>query len=1019
MLLFDRMLDLAYLDPARPIEWISAGFLLNFAVAFLVVPEITERDSYAAFAWLPQSAWAAVCLAGLAVQLTAIFTRGAWASSLRYFAMAGSLGFFATVATAFWVAGVATTANGAYLVLCLRIAGPVGVVVIGMAVIAYFVMRQKGWSAFGNKDRLVPTSRLDAIDGRLGKIEGRLTDVERDLENRPTRQEVKELQLGQVRMEERIKAIDEKVDATLAGNLRIQDARLCILKALAEQNNYTLNDSLLTSIMKHYAIDKGRDYVRTQLRWLADIAGAIQMEERGSVLVSSLTMSRDGRGRLSSIDLLPEEAEADIHWAVEELRAANRLQKDIHEEFNSRLADKGLKPVSSSAFNRFSTRKARAFRRMDEVRKISSELTKTLGPEAADDVTIMLAETIKTLIFEILEGGPTSTKGAMELARALAATVQAQNLSTEHRRKIEVEYSKRVSKAVDAAAKVKGFSKDTVAAIKAEILGLNLSGDPTETHGRLITEDEWAKHRREALDAGLIRIHRAANDDIPDILLGYQKRLLETTSLHQVTVCEKSRRTGATWALGADAVVTAAAARRAGGMDVMYLGYNLDMTREFIDVCAMWARAFDKAATEISEFMWADTDKNGEPVGIQAFRIRFASGFEIVALTSRPRSLRGRQGYVIIDEAAFHDDLEEVLKAALAFLIWGGKVCIISTHDGEDNPFNQLVQEVRAGRRPYGICRFDFDDALRDGLYQRVCLVSDKEWSPEAEAKWRAQIVSAYGEGADEELFCVPSKGSGVFLPGALIRQAMRADRPVLEWEVPDSFVHEPDHMRMAAAQDWCRENLDPVLALLSPNERHALGADFGRVHDLTVYWPLAVSRSLVHETPFTVELRRVPFREQEFIGKYIGNRLPNLCGVAPDGTGLGAATAERLLQHFGEELVEVVHLSVAWYRDNMPKFKAAFEDREITIPKDDNIFGDFRLLRTINGVAQIPSDKRTTDKARKDKRRHGDAAVAAALAYFAASHEGQAYSGYAASEDDFEGHAFANQTDSGGRVLW
>ena len=42
---------------------------------------------------------------------------------------------------------------------------------------------------------------------------------------------------------------------------------------------------------------------------------------------------------------------------------------------------------------------------------------------------------------------------------------------------------------------------------------------------------------------------------------------------------------------------------------------------------------------------------------INAFRIKFASGFEIMALSSAPRGLRGKQGVVIIDEAAFVDQL--------------------------------------------------------------------------------------------------------------------------------------------------------------------------------------------------------------------------------------------------------------------------------------------------------------------------------------------------------------------------
>ena len=81
---------------------------------------------------------------------------------------------------------------------------------------------------------------------------------------------------------------------------------------------------------------------------------------------------------------------------------------------------------------------------------------------------------------------------------------------------------------------------------------------------------------------------------------------------------------------------------------------------------------------------------------VQAFRLKFASGFKIVALPSVPRALRGKQGLVIIDEAAFHKDLAEVLKAAVALLMWGGQVVVVSTHDGSANPFNLLLDDIRA-----------------------------------------------------------------------------------------------------------------------------------------------------------------------------------------------------------------------------------------------------------------------------------------------------------------------------------
>lgn len=132
-------------------------------------------------------------------------------------------------------------------------------------------------------------------------------------------------------------------------------------------------------------------------------------------------------------------------------------------------------------------------------------------------------------------------------------------------------------------------------------------------------------------------------------------------------------------------------------MNVYYIAYNRDMTVEYIQACAMWARAFNYAASEIEEGFWEEDEDDKH---IKTYTIKFPdSGFRVVALSSRPSNLRGRQGIIVIDEAAFHEQLDELLKAALAMLIWGGKVRVISTHDGDDNPFNTLIGDIRAGRQ--------------------------------------------------------------------------------------------------------------------------------------------------------------------------------------------------------------------------------------------------------------------------------------------------------------------------------
>jgi len=183
---------------------------------------------------------------------------------------------------------------------------------------------------------------------------------------------------------------------------------------------------------------------------------------------------RDGRGRLSSIDLLPEEAEEDVAWALEQLRDTKLHSNAILMEFNERLADKGLDPISKSAWNRYAVRKAVQFRRMDEVQRISGELVSSLGTEGPDRVTVTVAEMIKVMAFELLEEGKLDSKGLMELSRALSGVVSAQRGSEEYRRQLEQRVKAQVTKAADKAevlAREAGLSSERIAQLRREFLG--------------------------------------------------------------------------------------------------------------------------------------------------------------------------------------------------------------------------------------------------------------------------------------------------------------------------------------------------------------------------------------------------------------------------------------------------------------------------------------------------------------------------------------------------------------------
>lgn len=412
-------------------------------------------------------------------------------------------------------------------------------------------------------------------------------------------------------------------------------------------------------------------------------------------------------------------------------------------------------------------------------------------------------------------------------------------------------------------------------------------------------------------------------------------------------------------------------------MDVLYISFNQEMTREYIDACANWAKIYSKVAGEVGEFVLKDGDERS----IKAFRIDFASGHKIMALSSRPSNLRGKQGRVVIDEAAFVEDLPELLKAALALLMWGGQVIVISTHNGAENAFNELVQDVLSGKLPYSHHRITLDDALSDGLYRRICKVTRRDWTPEAEVAWRENLIMTYGDGADEELFCIPNRSSGAYLTSAMIEACMADDVPVLTWTPPaEDFVDWSLTAAEVVTKQWLHEYIDPLLAELPAGRSHFVGGDFGRSGDLSVFWPVTEQADLTLATPFTVELRNCPYRTQQQILFHIIDALPRFSGLALDARGNGSALAEFARQEYGPAQVEEVMISESWYRETMPKLKSRIEDKTVILPKSADVLSDLRSLRVVKGVARVP-DVRSKDATGK---RHGDAAVALAMAIHA-----------------------------------
>jgi hypothetical protein len=197
---------------------------------------------------------------------------------------------------------------------------------------------------------------------------------------------------------------------------------------------------------------------------------------------------RRGRGRLSSIDLLPDWAEPAVVNALAALRDNRMPQIEILDGFNAELRALGFAAgvmdppqVSAAAFNRKTMRLAQHGRRLAETREIASALATKFEQGSDDDLTVLLAETIKTLVFEMLEraeglkAADWSAEMMANFSVALANTERAKKLTIENRVAIDKTFKATAEAAVDRVAQTRGLSKEMRDEMLREMLGVRQS----------------------------------------------------------------------------------------------------------------------------------------------------------------------------------------------------------------------------------------------------------------------------------------------------------------------------------------------------------------------------------------------------------------------------------------------------------------------------------------------------------------------------------------------------------------
>lgn len=476
-----------------------------------------------------------------------------------------------------------------------------------------------------------------------------------------------------------------------------------------------------------------------------------------------------------------------------------------------------------------------------------------------------------------------------------------------------------------------------------------------------------------------------AAKDLPGLLLKdgllmkHQKAWVEDKS--DLKLGEKGRRTGVTYAEAHDDVLTASSSRAAGGDNVWYIGDTKEKGREFINTCADIAKAICEELLSVEEFIFDDVQEDGkETKYINAFRITFSSGYRICALSSRPANIRGLQGIVVIDEAAFHPDVRGVIDACNALLIWGGKIRIISTHNGVKNAFNELIKETREGTYDYNIHHVTFDDAIANGLYERRQMIRGKDATVEGKIKWYNTVQRTYGsndEARQEELAAVPREGEGTMLPLAWIEACQTKEYKVKRWSPPErhpehgEFVDWPAKLRRRHMEKWLESEILPILEKLPAKFAYAFGEDFGMRVDRSSLVIGYTAQDLVRHIPLIIELKKCPYDQQKQALKYVVKRLPRFRAGVLDANGNGMPLAQEARQAFGRDRIQELTPNDEWYRTHSTTFRNAFENRMILLPADLDTQSDLQEFRIVGGIGKIPSNVRKVGS--DGDKRHGD----------------------------------------------
>ena len=404
--------------------------------------------------------------------------------------------------------------------------------------------------------------------------------------------------------------------------------------------------------------------------------------------------------------------------------------------------------------------------------------------------------------------------------------------------------------------------------------------------------------------------------------LPYQQRWLDDKS--KIKIWEKSRRIGATYIQSYEDVRDCVNKTVPA---VWFSSADESAAKEYIDYCEKWVKLFHATAKRLGEVI-IDNEKD-----IKALVIEFSNGTKIHALSSNPKSFRSKGGKVVLDEFAFHNNPEELWKAARPCITWGFPLRILSTHNGQNCLYYKFIDQVLKGKLDWSHHKTPIQLAVSEGLvdkiYQRKTTLQEQE-------EWMAnEKDNCFDEYTWlQEYCCIAVDEASAFLPYDLIATC----------------------------------ELDDILRPLEDLKHDFyVGVDIGRRKDLTVIWVLEKIENIKY-TRLVVELAKMPFHKQEeILHEILSHKL--FRRDCQDDTGIGMQMAENAQLKFGKFRVEGVTFTNKVKEDLAYRLRTEFENKTVFIPSRHEIREDLHSVRKITTASNnIRFDADRSDNGHADR---------------------------------------------------